>query len=221
MSPSHDTDGRRDERIRKRLKATPMILRPTAFVVVTSGLIVAAGLSSGCQVPRAVRSFETPPFPWRRGPVSRPSPDEYRPGSETYVPETFDAPRSIPQPQFPEQRGLRLPPEPSFNPVPAPDQRPIPVPPAVDVESPQARRWMPSRPNRQAASVSQSTRVSESVPDDLSLPPARVTYNAEGTSEEPVITPAPEHQSNSQPRLFRPAGTAKNMFESVKRKFSH
>ena len=220
MSPKHDTDGRRDERIRKRLKATPMILRPTAFVVVTSGLIVAAGLSSGCQVPRTMRSWEAPSFPWRRMNEPRPSDSEDRIDSETYVPETFEAPLRIPQQPTNEQRNLRLPPEPSFRTEPAPNERPVPVPPALEFEAPQARRWMPSRPNHRMASAPQRTQESESPADDLSLPPARVTYSEEATTDEPIITPAPESPSSSQPRLFRPAGTAKNMYESVKRKFS-
>ncbi len=197
-----------------------MNLRPTAFVVVTSGLIVAAGFSSGCQVPRSMRSWEAPAFPWRRMNEPRPSVSEDRIDSETYVPETFEAPLRIPQQPTPEQRNLRLPPEPSFAPEPAPNERPVPVPPALEFEAPQARRWMPSRPNNRMVSAPQRTHESESTSEDFNLPPARVTYNEESTIDEPIITPAPESPSSSQPRLFRPAGTAKNMYESVKRKFS-
>ncbi|MBC7818603.1 MAG: hypothetical protein IAG10_17075 [Planctomycetaceae bacterium] len=197
-----------------------MNFRPTAFVVVTSGLIVAAGIISGCQVPRAVRSWETPSFPWRRNHEPRPSVSEDRFGSETYVPEGFETPLRTPQQPVPEQRNLRLPPDPSFTPEPVPNDRPAPVPPALEIEAPQARRWMPSRPSNRMASAPQTTRESESTSDAFNLPPARVTYESEATTDEPIITPAPEPQSSSQPRLFRPAGTAKNMYESVKRKFS-
>lgn len=197
-----------------------MNLRPTAFVVATSGLIVAAGFSIGCQVPRAVRSWEAPAFPWRRIHEPRPSVSENLEDSEPYIPEPFEAPRRIPQSSNPEQRNLRLPPEPSFPTEPAPNERPVPVPPALEIEAPQARRWMPSRPNHRMASAPQITHESESTADDFNLPPARVTYNSEEVSDEPIITPAPESSSSSQPRLFRPAGTAKDMYESVKRKFS-
>lgn len=197
-----------------------MILRPTTFVVVTSGLIVAAGFSSGCQVPRTMRSWEAPSFPWRRMNEPRPSVSEDRGESESYVPETFETPRRIPQQPIPEQQNLRLPPEPTFAPEPAPNERPVPVPPALEFEAPQARRWIPSRPNNRMVSAPQRAHESESSADDFSLPPARVTYSEESTTDEPIITPAPESQSSSQPRLFRPAGTAKNMYESVKRKFS-
>jgi hypothetical protein len=220
LAPSHDTDGERNEWIRERLKATPMIFRPTAFVVVTSGLIVVAGFCSGCQVPRAMRSWEAPAFPWRRTYEPRPSVSEDRVESETYGPGNIEAPQRFPQSSIPEQQTLRLPPEPSFAPVPAPNERPLPVPPALELEASQARRWMPSRPNHRMASTPQRTYENESSADDFSLPPARVTYNEEASTDEPIITPAPESQNSSQPRLFRPADTAKNMYESVKGKFS-
>lgn len=196
-----------------------MNLRPTAIVVVISGLIVAAGFSCGCQVPRSVRTWESPSFPWRQKSEQRPSISDDWPDSETYVPGDGSR-RTFPQQPIPEQPNLRLPPEPSYTPEPATNERPVPVPPALELETPQARRWIPSRPNSGMSAVPQGTFESESNSDELNLPPARVTYNSEDTNDYPTITPAPEQQNNSQPRLFRPAGTAKNMYESVKRKFS-
>lgn len=197
-----------------------MILRPTALVVVTSGLIVAAGFSSGCQVPRAVRSWEARSFPWRRLPEPRSDLPEDRLDSETYVPEEFDSPQRNPQQPNLEQPNLRLPPDSSFTPEPVPNERLVPVPPALEFESPQAGRWTPSRPNNRMVSAPQPARESDATTEDLSLPPARVTYDSEETTDEPVSAPATEQHSSSQPRLFRPAGTAKNMFDSVKRKLS-
>lgn len=201
-----------------------MSFRPTTFVVVTTGLIAAAGLT-GCQIPRSLRSFELRSFSWRRMSQPHRRHEESRADSETYVPESADVPNSIPQPTYPQptvsdQPKLRLPPEPTFQSDPATDPRPIPVPPAVEVDAPQARRWKPSQPNRPAAQGPQYTSQSESSVEDFNLPPARVTYNNETTTEEPTITPAPEPSSVSQPRLFRPAGSAKNMFDTVKRKLS-
>lgn len=197
-----------------------MNFRPTILVVATSGLIVAAGIISGCQVPRAVRSWEPRTYPWRWGQQPQPSVSEDRGESETYVPENFEALPRIRQQPIPEQRNLRLPPEPTFAPEPAPNDRPVPVPPALEIEAPQARRWMPARPSNRLASAPQTTHESESAADEYNLPPARVTYESEATTDEPATTPTPESQSSSQPRLFRPAGTAKNVYESVKRKFS-
>lgn len=197
-----------------------MILRPTAIVVVTSGLMVAAGFTSGCQLPRAVQSWEARSFPWRRLPEPRSDLPEDQLDSETYVPEVIDTPRRSPEQPTSEQPNLRLPSEPSFTPEPVPNERLVPVPPALEFESPQARRWTPSRPNNRMVSAPQPIRESESATEDLSLPPARVTYDSEATSEEPDSTASPEQHSSSQPRLFRPAGTAKNMFDSVKRKFT-
>ena len=151
-----------------------MNLRPTALVVVTSGLILATGFSCGCQVPRAVRTWETPAFPWRRHSEPRLAVPHEHGEAETYVPEISEPSRPIRQPATPEQPNLRLPPEPSITTEPVPNERPVPVPPALDVEAPQARRWMPSRPSSRWASNSQ-TRDNEATSDDLSLPPARVT----------------------------------------------
>jgi len=219
MAPSHDKDVCCDERIRELLKATPMNVRPMAIVVVISGLIVAAGFSCGCQVPRMVRSWDSRSLPWRQKHEHRPSiSDDWR-DSETYVPGD-ETQQTFPQQPIPEQPNLRLPPEPSYTPGPAKNERPVPVPPALELESPQARRWMPSRPYNGVPTVPPGTYESESTSDEFNLPPARVTYNAEETIDYPTITPAPEQQDPSQPRLFRPAGTAKNMYESVKRKFS-
>lgn len=203
-----------------------MSFRPTTLVVVTTSLIAAAGLA-GCQVPRSVRSFEFRSFPWRRTPQvqTRPRYEEEFSTSETYVPESNTVPNSIPQPippqpSVPDQPRLRLPPEPTIQPDPATDLRPIPVPPAVEIEAPQARRWRPSQPYQSSSQGSQYTSQTETSEENFNLPPARVTYNTESTNEEPVITPAPDHSSVSQPRLFRPAGSARNMFDTMKRKLS-
>ena len=214
----------RDERIRERLKAFTMSFRSTTSVVVTTGLIAAAGLI-GCQAPRTLRSFELPSFPWRRMNQPPPRHEENRGAAETYLPDAVDVPHSTPQPTYrqpaiPDQPNLRLPPEPTFPSDPANDLRPIPVPPAVEIDAPQARRWRPSPPNRPAAQGPQYTSQSESSQEDFNLTPARVTYNTESTTEEPSSTPAPESNSVSQPRLFRPAGSAKNMFDTMKRKLT-
>lgn len=201
-----------------------MSFRPTTLVVVTTGLIAAAGLT-GCQVPRSLRSLEFRSLLWRRTPPPRPHHEQDFGASETYVPEAADVPNSHPQPTtpppaIPDQPRLRLPPEPTLPDEPGTELRPIPVPPAVEIDTPQARRWRPSQPNHSAAHESQYSNQSESSLEDFNLPPARVTYNSETTTEESVITPTPEHNSNSQPRLFRPAGSAKNMFDTMKRKLS-
>lgn len=203
-----------------------MSFRPTTLVVVTTGLITAAGLV-GCQVPRSVRSFEFRSLPWRRTPQvqTRPRYEEDLSTSETYVPESNAAPNSVPQPippqpSVPDQPKLRLPPEPAIQPDPATDLRPIPVPPAAEIEAPQARRWRPSQPYQTNSQGSQYTSQTETSEENFNLPPARVTYNTESATEEPVITPAPEYSSASQPRLFRPAGSARNMFDTMKRKLS-
>ncbi|TXT34945.1 MAG: hypothetical protein FD138_1573 [Planctomycetota bacterium] len=115
-----------------------MSFRPTTLVVLTTGLIAAAGLT-GCQVPRSIRSFELRSFPWRRVPQPRPQHEEDRVGSETYLPEAADVPypvpqQATPQPVTPDQPRLRLPPEPTFPSDPATEIRPIPVPPALEPE---------------------------------------------------------------------------------------
>lgn len=219
-----DAETTSNERIRERRKAFSMSFRPTTLVVVTSGLIAAAGLT-GCQVSRTIRSFEFRSLPWRQTPPARPRYEEDHGPSGTYVPEAADVPNSNPQPTIPtpvtpDQPKLRLPPEPTVPADPATDLRPIPVPPAAETEAPQARRWRPSQPTRPTAQGPQYTSQSESSVEDFNLPPARVTYNTETTTEEPAITPAPEHNSASQPRLFRPAGAARNMFDTMKRKLS-
>ena len=197
-----------------------MSFRPTTLVVVTTGLITAAGLI-GCQVPRTFRSFEFRSNPWRRASAPRPRFEDDRETSEAYVPEELDVPRSAPHQtppaSVPDQPKLRLPPEPTFPSESANDLRPIPVPPAIESSDPQARRWRPSQPNAQRP---QYTSMSDSSQEDFNLPPARVTYNTEAITEEPTTNPTPERSSVSQPRLFRPAGSAKNMFDSVKRKLS-
>ena len=219
LAPPPDMDDQRDERIRERLKAHTMSFRPTTLVVVTSGLIAAAGLI-GCQVPRTLRSFELRSYPWRRVPDPRPRREQDQGDFESYVPKADDVPNSVPRQTVPDQPQLRLPPEPTFSPNPATDIRPIPVPPAAEFEEPQARRWKPSTPNRPAAQEPQYTSQSGTSLEEFNLPPARVTYNTESTTEEPTIAPAPEHQDTSPPRLFRPAGSAKNMIDTMKRKLT-
>ena len=233
-APATDKDAQRDEWTHVRLKANTMSFRPTTFVVVTTGLIAAAGLC-GCQVPRTLRSLELRSLPWRRTQEPLPRDTQDLGTSETYIPEAVDRPSPIPRPTFPQQTipnqpNLRLPDEPAFPPDPASDLRPIPVPPAVEVDAPQARRWKPAPPQRSAAQGPQYSSQSESTSQDFDLPPARVTYNTETSTAEPGIPPAPEHNREShhsesqhsaaQPRLFRPAGSAKNMFDTMKRKLS-
>ncbi len=220
-----------DERIRERLKANAMSFRPTTLAVLTTGLIAAAGLT-GCQVARSIRSFELRSFPWRRAaPQTRPhhEREEDQLSTETYVPGEADVPYPIPQQSVPQQRlpqpvnpdqpRLRLPSEPSFESDPANEPRPIPVPPAVETDAPQARRWRPSQPSRPAAQGPQYTSQSVTSQEEFNLSPARVTYNTEATTAEPATTPTPE-QSSSQPQLFRPAGSAKNLYDTMKRKLS-
>lgn len=215
-----------------------MSFRPTTLAVLTTGLLAAAGLT-GCQVARSNRSFELRSFPWRRtAPQTRPQHEreEDQLGTETYVPGEADVPypvpqQSVPQPSFPQQRlpqpvnpdqpRLRLPPEPSFESDPANEPRPIPVPPAVETDAPQARRWKPSQPSRPAAQGPQYTSQSETSQEEFYLPPARVTYNTDATTEESATTPSPDQVSSSQPRLFRPVGSAKNLYDNMKRKLSH
>ncbi len=202
-----------------------MSFRPTTLVVVTTGLIAAAGLT-GCQASRPQRSFELRSFPWRRVPDPHPRREQDRGEYESYVPKADDVPNSIqrqtiPRQSLPDQPQLRLPPEPTLPSDPAIDILPIPAPPAAEIEAPQAQRWRPSTQNRQTAQGPQYTSQSTSSLEDFNLPPARVTYNTETISDESTSTPAPEPQSTSQPRLFRPAGTAKNLFDTMKRKLTH
>ena len=195
---------------RHSAKVKTMPLRSTTRVLVTSGLFVVAGITCGCQSSGVgFRSMRLAP-PWQR---TQPRPsvlDESR-ESDTYIPQLNEA-----------QPRLSLPPAPEYPAPIAPDERPLPVPPALDLEtppSPQARRWAPTRSNNRVAQNSQLSPTSES--QENGLPPARVTYDAsETTTDEPIIAPAPEYTNNSQPRLFRPAGSVKNVYESVKRKFS-
>ncbi len=213
VADPHFTFARRGQprtgRNRERLKALIMNHRPTTFAVLTTGLIVAAGFGGGCQSPRVLRSFEVPKFPWKRHVDREPYSDDNDHDTKSYVPESYD-----------EVPGLRLPPEPEVVPQRAPNLRavPMPVPPAVENEAKEARRWLPTRSNHSTTQVPQVSRETYSESDEFNLPPARVTYDEQEFTEEPIITPAPEAISNSQPRLFRPASTAKNMFDSMKRK---
>ncbi len=187
-----------------------MSLPTSSLVTLTSGLIVAVGVSGGCQAQRNFRLPSTRLMPNWRSVESRTSNTDRPSQSEFYTPEQEDDS----QPQ------LRLPPEPDVPMPSAQPERPLPVPPAAEPESPpQARRWLPSRSGSNGKSPERFSASNDS--DDLNYPPARVTYNAsEESAEDPAITPAPEHSSSSQPRLFRPAGTAKNTFDSMRRKLS-
>ena len=179
-----------------------MPFRLTTLASLTSGLIVAAGLSAGCQIQRGFRSAEVRSpqarlaTPWRRA-APQPSVIDEPLESEEYVSQLRET-TSLQD----TQRSLAIPPQPE-----------IPDVPAVEPEVPSpARRWAPARTNVSSES------------DDFGLPPARVIYNTESTTEaplnEPVTAPPPIHTSTSQPRLFRPAGTTRNMFDSMKRKLS-
>lgn len=186
---------------------------PVTFAVVISGLIAVAGLGSGCQVPRALRSTESKLFPWKNQTDREPYTFEDRHDSETYVPESDE-----------ETPRLRLPPEPAVVPPSGPSLRsvpntnPMPAPPAVENETPQARRWFPTRPGLAAPRVPQVSRETISESDSEGLPPARVTYESQELDDEPTTDANPEQSSNTQPRLFRPASSAKNLFDSMKRK---
>lgn len=201
-----------NERIRQRLKVFIMSFRPTTLVVLTTGLIAAAGLI-GCQVPRQTRSFEFGSPWWRRTSEPRTQPKHKREfdSQESYLPESPYAPDSIP-----DQPNLRLPPEPTIPSQPSLELRPIPVPPATEIDQPHARRWKPSQPATQTSREPQYTRQSEASLEQFDLPPARVTYN----TDEPESAPSPEYNNISQPKLFRPAGSAKSMFDTMKRKLS-
>ncbi len=174
----------------------------TTLVLLTGSLIVAVGIGAGCQAQRGFRS--TQPrlnTSWRRTAPQASVIDEPL-ESDEYSPQLRDT-----------QRPMVIPPQPE-----------IPAAPAVESDvSPQARRWAPTRTNVSTMPLPALDQSSDS--DDFGLPPARVTYNtSESTTvapiEEPDIAPAPIHTSSSQPRLFRPAGTTRNMFDSVKRKLS-
>lgn len=202
------------ERNRELSKAQTMPLRSNTLVIVTSGLLVMAGIS-GCQSSGiGWRSLRVAP-PWQRTqPQPRSAVVDEPSESETYVPQFRETQPRLSSPLAPEYPTLI-----------EPLEKPLPVPPALDLETPpapqnpQTRRWAPSRPSTSSDRYSGLSQTSESEGD--SLPSARVTYDAnQATTDEPIITPAPEHGSSSQPRLFRPAGSAKNMYEAMKRKLS-
>ena len=202
------------ERNRELSKDQAMPLRSTTLVFMTSGLLAMAGIS-GCQSSGiGFRSMRVA-SPWQRTQSQPRSPIADEPvESETYVPQLRET-----------QPRLSLPPEPDY-PIPTgPQEKPLPVPPALDLETPpasqnpQTRRWAPSRPNTSSDRYSGLSQTSESEENDL--PAARVTYDGSHTqTDDPIITPAPEHSSSSQPQLFRPAGSAKNVYEAMKRKLS-
>lgn len=174
----------------------------TTLVLLTSSLIVAAGIGAGCQTQRGFQSAQPRvSTSWRRAVPQASTVDEPF-ESEEYSPQLRDT-----------QRPFVIPPQPE-----------IPAAPAVEPDdSPQARRWAPARTNVSTMPLPALDQSSDS--DDFGLPPARVTYNTtESTTVSPIDEPdmasTPIHTSSSQPRLFRPAGTTRNMFDSMKRKMS-
>ena len=185
-----------------------MPFRMTTLALLTSGLIVAAGVGAGCQSQRGFRSAQARvTSPWRRAAPQASTIDEPLEYEED-APQLRDAQRSRDT-----QRSFVIPPQPE-----------IPFAPAVDADvSPQARHWTPARTDISTTPVPGLDQASES--DDFGLPPARVTYNTtesttDSSFDESITAPPPVHTSSSQPRLFRPAGTTRNMFDSMKRKLS-
>ncbi len=181
-----------------------MFNRRNSLAVLTSGLMIAVGTTGGCHMARGFRSSETTRSRWSQ--VGLPSVGEEF-DDETYVPEReINAP--IPRSSSPASR---LSPEPELPPLPEP------APPAADLETVPQARWRPARPRRSSSVSSYSNQST----DSSDLPPARVTYEAEGEfAQQPEITPAPVDDQRGQPRLFQPAGSAKSMFDSMKRKWS-
>ncbi len=182
-----------------------MTLRPTTLVLMSCGLIVVVGI--GCQSSREFRAAQAGLLPRLQAAEPRTNSNDDRP-----VP-------AVDETELEAQEQLLLPPEPESPTTSAPNERPLPVPPADTEPAPQARRWFPARPRVAATQVPQVSNTSDS--DDLSLPPARVIYDTtDVTDDESTITPAPDHTAKSQPRLFRPAGSVKNLFEAMRRKLS-
>ena len=182
-----------------------MFNRRNSLAVLTSGLMIAVGTTGGCHVARGFRSNETTRSRWYQ--VNRPSRGEESFDDESYLPETGIA---APNPKS-SSPSSRLSPEPELPPLPEP------APPAAEPETVPQARWRPAHPRRSSSVSSYSDQNS----DNSDLPPARVTYEAEGEfAQKSETTFAPADVQRGQPRLFQPAGSAKSMFDSVKRKWS-
>lgn len=188
-------------------------------VVLTCGLASVVSFGSGCQAVQSIETFKqnslsmfdrvpTPPF--RHGPAR-----------EQHVYET--SPNDV-RGSYSESPQLALPPEPVYSPAPGVEEPSLSIPPAPESESPQVRRWVPTRPSATSNHAGQFNGYSSTSASNSELPPARVTYNAEEPTTLPAITPAPEQNNsqnvNSQPRLFRPTGSVQNLFDNVRRKLS-
>jgi hypothetical protein len=188
-------------------------------VVLSCGLISVVSFGSGCQVVQSIESIKqnslsmfdrvsTPPF--RHGPARD---QQYYESSPSDVRGSYS-----------ESPPLALPPEPVYSPAPEVEDSPLSIPPAPESESPQVRRWVPTRPSVTSYHADQFNGYSSTSAANSELPPARVTYNAEEPTTLPAITPAPEQHNyqnvNSQPRLFRPTGSVQNLFDNMRRKLS-
>ncbi len=184
-----------------------MFSRTITDVALTGGLILAVGLGTGCQTPQILRSDKhLSSFRATRAQHSRPR--DFDEGSDL----DDQSPETTTEPRFPVWTKSA-----SATTV-VPESRPLPVPPAAEFETLRPRPdWTPARPNDAMRDVSQLEplgRTNEA--DDSGLPPARVTYNtSENSAGEPYQATT---ISRPQPRLFRPAGTAKDLFETMKRK---
>jgi hypothetical protein len=184
-----------------------MFSRSITDVALTGGLILAVGMGTGCQKPQILRSdkhFSS----FRATRAQNPRPRDVDKGSDL-------------QDQSPEMTTeLRFPvwTEPDSATTVVPESRPLPAPPADEIAVLRPRPdWMPARPKDATRDVSQlEPLASTNETDDSGLPPARVTYD---TTENSAGKPYQATTiSRPQPRLFRLAGTAKDMFGTMKRK---
>ena len=184
-----------------------MFARSITYLALTGGLILAVGLGTGCQTPQILRG-EKRLSSFRAKRAQNPRPRDFDEGSDLQD----QSPETIAEPRFPVW--------PDADPprTVAPESSPLPVPPADQFAELRPRTdWMPARPKVATSEVSQrEPLVSINETDDSELPPARVTYNtSENSAGEPYQATT---ISRPQPRLFRLAGTAKDMFETMKRK---
>jgi hypothetical protein len=188
-----------------------MFSRSITDVALTGGLILAVGMGTGCQTPQVFRSDKhLSSYPATR--AQNPRPRDFDEGSDRHD----QSPETTTEPRFPFWTES----EPATTVVP--ESRPLPAPSADEFEALRPRprpEWTPARPNDATSEVSQLQPLGRSnETDDSGLPPARVTYN-DNTPENSAGEPYQATTiSRPQPRLFRPAGTAKNMFETMKRK---
>ncbi len=184
-----------------------MFSRSITDVALTGGLIVAMGMGTGCQTQQILRS-DNHRSSFRATRAHNPRPRDFDEGSDLqdHPPETTTEPR------FP----FWTEPDPPTTVVP--ESRPLPAPPADEFAVLRPRPdWIPARPKDATKEVSQfEPLASTNETDDSELPPARVTYNTtENSAGEPYQATT---ISRPQPRLFRLAGTAKDVFETMKRK---